>query len=275
MKRGFVFFLLAVMIIAGCRQYKPNDPLLHPLSASMAKSDFAIFKSILKEAHPSLTLYKSDSRIDFIFDSIYNSFTGPVPLSVFYDRLSFITNEIGCSHTNVSLPDYIYDTLQNRKYFFPYPVLLVENKLLINATGYTLPEGTEIVSVNKVPVDQLLQKISIYNSVEGFHRKAQQELAARDFAFQYYQHFGLQSQFDLQIIDTAGHNQTVSEKPITYADWNIRNDYDKYYFDGMAVDYDLEINNKKGFAVIRLPTFQFNGPQKQTAFENFCSNSFE
>jgi hypothetical protein len=275
MKLVLSFFLLSGLLLAGCKGKGIKDPLDYPLSANAVKKDFMLFKDILQAAHPSLALYKSHKKIDFLFDSINTSFSGSATLRDFYSRLYFISNEIGCSHTDIFLPGDIYDTLQNRKFFFPYPVLWIENKLLINATGYDLPEGTQIISVNGIPVKQILNELSVYNTIDGFHRPAQLSMAAKDFAFQYYLKWGPREIFDVKLKDTLGLNKNISMEPITYGEWNQRNSYSKYYFDAMDVDYDLTINNEKGYALLRLPTFEFDGYQKQTAFEHFCANSFE
>ena len=275
MKGLFVFCALLILGLAGCREKELNDPLAFKMTEQSAKNDFLVFKNILQSAHPSLSLYKSDQRIRFLFDSIDASLSGSISLKKFYSDLYFLCDEIGCSHTDVYLPDHIYDTLQNRKFFFPYPVLWIENKLLVNALGYDLPQGSEIVSINGTPVKQVLNTLLSYNSVEGFHRQTQVDLAAKDFSFEYYLNFGPQETFLLKVKDTLGITKTIVENSITYGEWNDRNSYDKYYFDGVDVDYDLSINNEKGYAVMKLPTFEFTGYQKQTAFENFCANSFD
>lgn len=275
MKWLLSFYLFTNLILTGCNTKETADPLDRSLPQVYAKSDFFIFKDLLLTAHPSLTLYKSQQKINALFDSIGASFSGSLSVRDFYNRLYFICNEIGCSHTFLYLSNAMYDTLQKRKFFFPYPVIWIENKLLVNVTGYDLPQGTEIVSVNGMPVKQILQQLSVYNPVEGFHRPAQLIKAAKDFSFQYYLKWGPQQKFSVRITDTLGLSKNIILDPVTYANWNYKYENGAYYFDGTEVDYDLDINDKKGYAVLRLPTFAFDGYQKQIAFENFCANSFE
>ena len=275
MKRSFYAFVLSIVCLSGCKEKAPKDPLDFAMTEQAAKNDLLVFKNILKAAHPSLHLYKSEKSINYLFDSINNSISGSVSLKKLYSDLYFLCDEIGCSHTDVYLPGRAYDTLQNRKFFFPYPVVLIENKLLVNVLGNELPQGSEILSINGKPTKQILIDLLSYNSVEGFHRKTQLDLAAKDFSFEYYLKFGPQDKFQLKIKDTSGIIRTINNEPITYSEWNDRNIYDKYYFDGVDVDYDLSVNDEKGYAMLRLPTFEFSGYQKQRAFENFCENSFQ
>jgi len=156
MKPVLSFFLFGVLLLCCCKKKEAIDPLGKNLSVASMKKDFVVFRNILETAHPSLTLYKNRQQVGHLFDSVYSAITASSPLRDFYSALFFITNELGCSHTDVLLPDHIYDTLQNRKLFFPYPVLWVENKLLVNITGHDLPEGTQIVSINETPAYRLL-----------------------------------------------------------------------------------------------------------------------
>ncbi len=275
MKFLLLFFIFSPFFLCSCNTKQAEDPLEKKLSENEVKEDLGVFRNVLESAHPSLALYQGKEKVEQLFDSVYNSFTGSSSLRDLYNSLYFIANETGCSHTDLFLPGHIYDTLQNRKYFFPYPVLWVDNKLLVNVTGYDLPEGTEILSINGISAGRLLHDLSSYNSIEGFHRPGQIKMASKDLSFQYYLKWGTQQKFELKIIDTSGRRKTITEEPIDYAEWNVRNDSYKYYFDGMEVDYDLAINNEKNYALLRLPTFDFDNYQKRVAFEHFCSNTFE
>ncbi|MEI9943815.1 MAG: S41 family peptidase [Chitinophagaceae bacterium] len=275
MQRGILLLITPIILLVGCGKHEVRDPMEFTLPEATARQELTLAKDILYKAHPSINLYKSKERVDFLFDSIYQTFTQRTSLRKFYNSLYFITNEFGCSHTDLFMPPSFYDTLRNRNYFFPFPVLWVGNKMLVNIADFDTPQGTEIVSINGQPVKQLLKEISLYNSVEGIHRPTQLSLACRDFSFQYYLKFGPQKKFNLQIIDTSGKAKTLSLDPINYSEWETRNSSYIYYFDGTAVDYDFILNNEKGYGLIRIPTFEFGNGQKQSAFEHFCSNTFE
>jgi len=165
--------------------------------------------------------------------------------------------------------------LQNRNYFFPFPVLSVENKLLVNAQGEQLTEGTEIVSINGVSSQQILNNISLYNSVEGFHRPGQLIMASRDFAFEYYLKYGAKNEFDIRYYDTLGRQQSITLGATSYSNWIYRNKNDRYYYDDTNVDYDLHINNEQHYAVLRVATFDFEEDTRDAAFKHFCENSFD
>jgi C-terminal processing protease CtpA/Prc len=275
MIKNCVFILLLSIFITFCSDVATHNPAQKKISSVKAKADIETLVQILKAVHPSLYLYQTEKRFNFIKDSIVQSVKEDVTMLELYNKTVFIINEIGCNHTNVELPAYMYDTLQNRAFFFPYPVKFIEDKLLVNVTGYELAAGTEITKINGVAVKKILADIAAYNAVEGLHRKTQQLLAAEDFGMNYFLKYGAQEKFELTVIDTNRKMSSVLEKPVSLSEWNDRNYSYKYYYDRVAVDYDFFIDEKKSYALMRLATFSFDGVEKTEAFENFCYNSFE
>lgn len=273
--RWLLLVVINLIFLGSCVTDDLQDPSAKKISLLKAKEDLNIFNAILKKAHPSLNLYISKKRFSFLSDSIKSSVTETISVREFYNKIHFIANETGCSHTNVELAGYVYDTLQNRPFFFPYPVKWIENKLLVNVAGFDLPEGTEIKFINKEPVKKIIQQLMMYNSVEGFHRKTQENLAGDDFSLEYFLKYGDQKKFDLIIKDTLGKERSLTEKAIDFSEWNNRNTNYKYYYDPVSVDHDCTINDEKKYAYIRIITFDYPNKQKQNAYENFCYNSFE
>ncbi|GAB2841171.1 S41 family peptidase [Ferruginibacter profundus] len=275
MNKWISVIIINALLLAACANDKPGDPSTEKISLKKATEDFDIFTAILKSAHPSLNVYLSKKRFYNLTDSIRNSLTDPVTLKDFYNKINFITNETGCSHTNADLAGYVYDTLQNRAVFFPYPVKWIGDKLFINVARQNLSERTEIRRINNEPVKEIIKNLMVYNSVEGFHRKAQENLAADNFSMEYFLKYGAQEKFDLNVLDTFGKQRRVTENAISLSEWNNREINYKYYYDPVTVDYDFYINNEKKYAYLRVATFQYEGNLKQNAFENFCYNSFE
>jgi len=275
--RGLLFSLFfSSLLFCSCqRNYELRDPMERTLTIESAQEDFRAFRKILETAHPSLTLYKKPERMNFIFDSVLKTITKRISRRDLLNKYYFITNEAGCSHTDFYLPEGVYDTLRNRAYFFPLPVLLVENKLLVNAVRDDLGEGKEIVEINNVPVEQILKELRMYNSVEGAHRRSQLVLASRDFSYQYYLLYGSRQSFTISYTDSSRRISKKDLAAITYDEWNDRNSDEIYYYDDKSVDYDLRIDEDQHSATMRISTFDYDGYSRKKAFEHFCANSFE
>jgi hypothetical protein len=145
MKRLSCFIFLLVIFFSSCVNYdvKEKDPAAFKIPAYKAKEDFKLFRTIIEKAHPSLYSYLPKKRIEAIFDSVAATISKGITYREFFNKLYFITNEIGCSHSTISLPASVSDNIFDRALFFPLPVLKVEGKLLVNYTGDSdLPHGT-------------------------------------------------------------------------------------------------------------------------------------
>ena len=275
MKRFLFIFCAVCLWLASCVSYsvKDKDPLSFILESYKAKEDFQTFRTIIERAHPSLYSYQSKKRMDHLFDSVSNTIAKKITYRDFYNKLYFISNEIGCSHTAVSLPSPVYDSLYNRELFFPFTVLLVDGKLLLNS-DHDLPHGTEILKINNKSISSILDSLMFYNAVEGHHRETQRYMASTEFGLQYFLKFGGQKNFFITIKDTAGATRLITRDGINLTDLEA-NQNNRYYFDASDVDYSFIIDDTLKRAVLRLYTFSFETTNKQNVFEAFLKNSFE
>lgn len=275
MLRSFYTTILGILLLThtGCRTYTPGDPLEKKISLSKLDADFDIFRAIIESAHPSLYSYLTEKRASFLFDSIFSTMKGGLTLREYYNKLSVLTSKIGCSHSNVSLPDHLVDTLYNRKLFFPVPVVLI-NKCLLANSDYPLPHGTEIISINNTSSQAILNNLAFYNPVDGFPRKPQKSLAAADFGFQYYTWYGGGRNFNIVYKDTLGEKKDTVLTSVTLEELSLR-ESGSYYFDATDVPYFLTTYEQDGYALLRITTFDFDSWNSQRAFESFLKNSFE
>lgn len=264
---------LSLFLFTGCRSYKTKDPLAVNRSEHFFRDDFGFFREILESGHPSLYSYLSKKEVTRLFDSVYQTINSSLSLREFYQKLCFLSNRIGCSHTYLDLPASITDSLEERNYFFPYPVTLIGKRLLVNV-DWGLAHGTEILSVDNKSAAAILQDLSMYNPVEGSAREAQQQMAAADFGFQYYLQYGKKQFFDVRIRDTLGRVTDTVFSAVTLSDLRTR-ESSLYYYDATDVPYTLRFMNEDVYAYMRFSTFDYNSGNKQAAYENFLKNSFD
>ncbi|MBC7933851.1 MAG: hypothetical protein H7Y86_00635 [Rhizobacter sp.] len=265
----------SIFLLTGCEYADAGNPFQKKIKQQTALQEFQTFRTILRSSHPSLNLYVTDKKLNHLLDSLQKTITAEVMVGELFSKYNFITNEIGCSHTYLGMPAETYDSLLNRSFFFPLPVKLIENKLLVNVAGNELVQGTEIIAINERPVSEILGQVAKYESVEGLHRKTQSKLAVESLAINYFYAYGKQTSFKLAIKDTLGLERQVTLEPITLNEWYSRRDEKIYYYDRDECDYDLYINENRQYALLRVATFSYDGVEKQTAFENFCKNAFE
>jgi C-terminal processing protease CtpA/Prc len=269
-------FLLAILIIClffSCKEKKLYDPLEAKVSLKDAKEDFRIYREILEKAHPGLTEYISSSQKNDLLDSISKTITNNLTYRDFFKKLSYFSGSMGCSHTIMSLPPFISDSLYSRKLFFPFPVILLDDDLYVNSDYHTSHDN-KILAINGIPTRRILDSLMIYNPIEGHSRLTQRMAGAVEFGYEYYIHFGAPKKFEVLLKTSKGVTKTSSFDPITLEDLQAREN-SRYYYDPTDVDFSMTINDDVNYALLRFPTFDLGAGNKQTAFENFVKNSFE
>ncbi|MBC7868353.1 MAG: hypothetical protein H7X88_12530 [Gloeobacteraceae cyanobacterium ES-bin-316] len=266
---------IILLLLGSCKSNESDNPFLKIMDKETAANEFQIFKNILKSSHPSLNLYVKEKRFAQIMDSLEKTISDNISFGEMFSKYNYITNEIGCAHTYVSVSDEVYDSLLRRPYFFPLPVKLVEDKLLVNVFDWSLPEGTEIKAINGESVPKIIEKIRVCEAVEGYHRQTQGKIAVESFALNYFYLYGRQNKFEVRIRDTIGFEKDVSLLPVSLSEWNDTYSDNIYYYDRVQCDYDFKIDEVNAFAVMRIRTFRSEGSERQEAYKNFCKNSFE
>jgi hypothetical protein len=160
-----------LLFVAGCYFFPySTDIVSEKYSASRLQKDFVVFRSVLERAHPGLYTYAGKEEMDHCFDSIYNTLNTPIDIRAFHQKLSFIVDKIGCSHTNVYLPKVYYDTILKRGNFFPIPIVYVDGGLYINSDMWEIPVGSHIISINGNTAEDIMNRIAYYNVPDGHNK---------------------------------------------------------------------------------------------------------
>lgn len=263
-----------LVLLTGCKtKTLSNDPLTATLPREEARYDIRFYRELLDDAHPSLNEFVSEKRISELFDSITVSLPKYITLRDLYNKLSFICNEIGCSHTSTDIPPAADDSLYKRKLFFPFQTILIGNRLYVN-TDELLDHGTRILSINGMLVTDILDSLSLYNPMDGRHRATQRTAAAADFGYQYFLRFGCPGKFIITTQEGKGKTEEHVYEPITLDELNEKYN-DRYYFDSEDVTYYFKVNEDYNYALLRLTDFDMGTDNNQSAYEDFLKNSFE
>jgi Peptidase family S41 len=267
--------LLCTIGLGACLNQNDMLPTEHNIAPRKAKEDFQEFLQILKKAHPALYAYTPQSELERLGDSLQATITENITQRQLFNMLSLVVEKISCAHTNLYMPDATVEAIGEQRYFFPYPLTLVEDKLLVNIVGNRLPQGTEIKSINGKPVAEILRKLAMYNSTDGMRTNLRRHLAADDFGYQYFLQYGPFKQFEVEYQKT---DSSKTEKSgiiaVTLTELNNRNRNERYYYDPTDVDYDFYTVDAGGYAVMKVRTFEYDSYSKDEAFENFCKNTF-
>jgi hypothetical protein len=139
--------------------------------AEELNSDLAFLYTNLKKHHPQLYAYTSKDSMDILVEKLKREIDTTLTLEEFYVLASKLTNAVHCSHTGIRLPG-TYQNLANRlSNYFPFRLYFSNDKAYYVAGGRETDDpilpGQEIISINGVPVDQLIDQAFYFIPSEG------------------------------------------------------------------------------------------------------------
>lgn len=180
-------------------------------------SDFDLFRNILEKAHAGLYKYHSPQQIDSIFSHYRKRVNDGGDLLSFYKHLSSVLVYIGSLHDDIFLPGNIKKKITSGKTFFPYPVKMVDGKLLVNIDDQKIPAGAEIVSVNGRSVKHILPSLYKYFTTDGINITGKQQGINAKFPWFYRLEYGAAAMF--RVVYRPFNQQDSIKTTLTSVTW--------------------------------------------------------
>jgi len=268
--------IVIVLLFCSCGAFTAKDNFQSKvISKEKLREDFYLLKQIVQQAHSGAYLYNTPQQLDFVFDSMYNTIDAPLTIREFFNKVDFVIDRLHCIHSDTELPGEYYDSISNHAWFFPVPLIVVDRKIYVNSTAYTVPLGSEVVSINRQPAAQLIQQLGTYRHTDGYSNAIRNSAIDDYFALNYFLAYGPSAKFELQYYDTASHLlQTTSVTAEKLKDINNNMYNDTWYFFPSDAAYDFEMLDDQNTAVLTVRTFDFSTYASSTAFKHFLHNSF-
>lgn len=142
------------------------------------KSDIDFASKKLQQLHPNLYWYISKKDLDFKFDSLKSTIDKPLTPIQFYFKLQPVISQIKEGHLTLRIPDKKYnkkylDKMKDTKGLFTRLDYYIENNRMFVEKNkdslQSIKPGTEILSINDVPVDEDIIKYNQLISSDGYN----------------------------------------------------------------------------------------------------------
>ncbi|WP_421373294.1 S41 family peptidase [Chryseobacterium sp. GP-SGM7] len=157
---------------------KYNEQRLSLIQPEKLREDVDFVYRKLQELHPNLNWYISKKELDFKFDSLKMTINTPLTSTQFYFKLQPIVAKIREGHLSLKIPAKRFSkreikALKNKKGLFgrfeyyaeDNHLYFIENKDSIQ----NIQPGTELLSINDVPVSDYMKKYRELISSDGYN----------------------------------------------------------------------------------------------------------
>ncbi len=237
------------------------------ISKNAMLEDFETFKNIYEKANAGLYKYHPKAKIDSVFISNKNLIINDLPFREFYNLLWNVIDYTGSCHNNLTYPDSLDKELSTHKIFLPIPLKYIGKKLYTNIEYKEIPVGSEIISINNIPQNELLIQISKYVSTDGFNKTGKYANIESDWLpFYIYLALGKQNHFNIQYESKKSNTtQELKIASVTYKDFytNYKKRYSEKYDSRKNNDYSYKYLDSIDAGILEINTFGMGGPESE------------
>jgi len=221
----FLFLISSIGIFA--------QSIDEPFSTRKMKKDLKVFKEIRLKANSGLYKYRTKQQIDSIYNWAEKEINNLSTYRDFYNLISSLTDYEGSLHNNTLFPKKRFEEIKNEKSgYFPFPVKIVENKVLLNFQTDKIPLSAEIVSINNREISDIIPKTYKFYTTDGINKTGKKIGVNGSFSKYYRYLFGLENEFKIIFkIKNSDAQKSVVVKSIGYSDYqkNFKNRHSKSF----------------------------------------------
>ncbi|RNA62695.1 peptidase S41 [Chryseobacterium nematophagum] len=196
--KSYPIILIVLIIFFGlssCISIKKyNEQRTTCISPDQMKEDVDFSYSKLKEMHPQLYWYISKEELDFKFDSLKKTINKPLTPIQFYFKLQPVIASIREGHLALRIPRKKFThkeikALEHKKGIFSrFEYYIKDDHLYIiknNDSIENIKPGTEILSINDIPVSEYIKKYKNLINSDGLNNTFQPYFL-KDVFFNFY-----------------------------------------------------------------------------------------
>lgn len=137
------------------------------------REDIACLHERLARYNPNLYLYTPKAALDHYFDSLSDGISAPMTDMEFYRYIGPMTSRIKDAHTSVFPNESCEWWYGNQNYFLPLQVTCNNDRIVTDLCAShdrTIPDGSEILSINGKSATEILERMKPYAPRDGYNQ---------------------------------------------------------------------------------------------------------
>jgi hypothetical protein len=233
MKKTIITFLYLIFSIGISAQSIDES-----FSQKKMKKDLEVFKEIRIKANSGLYKYRTKKQIDSIYNWADQQIEKSSTYLDFYNIICQLTDYEGSLHNSTSLPKKYSDRLRKEKEgYFPYPIKWIDGNWLVNYENGEIPLGSEIISINKIPISEIINNLYKYYTTDGQNITGKRIGIRAHFSKYYRLNFGQQESFNVLFKrKNSGEIESKVLQSVSYRDYykhfngRYSKPYDQFYY---------------------------------------------
>ncbi len=190
-------------------------------SVKKMKKDLSVFKEIRKKANSGLYKYRSPQQIDSIYNWAETEIDQSSTFLDFYNIICELTHFEGSLHNDTELPSKYREALRKETSgYFPYPIKWIDGKWRLNYEGASIPLGAEILSINRIPISEIISSLHKYYPTDGENQTGKRIGIRTHFSKYFRLNYGLQKEFNVKYKSTTTDSiQYINLESVGYKDY--------------------------------------------------------
>nr|WP_315034762.1 S41 family peptidase [uncultured Chryseobacterium sp.] len=174
------------------------SPLNDQFSANQFLEDLHTFRSIREQANSGLYVYRTKKQIDSIYNWAEVEVRNSKSLFDFYKIITKLTDFEGSCHNFTNLPNHASYYLTQKSEYLPITLKNIDGHLLQNSKNIVIPLAAEILSINGIPAKEIISRLSVYYSSDGFSMPYKQTAGfEKGMLDKFYVEFGTHRKYDI------------------------------------------------------------------------------
>lgn len=169
-----------------------------PFPQKKMHADLKLFRTIRAAANSGVYKYRTIQQIDSIYHWANQEVSKSSTYGEFYNILWTITDFEGSLHNGLYLPPKVNASVRaETSGYFPFPVKLIEGKILVNFNQTPIPLGSEILSINGMTSSEIVRVLGKFYTTDGYNTTGKEIGISASFSRYYRFAYGKSGSFVL------------------------------------------------------------------------------
>lgn len=189
--------------------YLPLEAQDDYFSKEKLTKDIEQLRKTLVSIHPGLDYFTPKDVVNNMFDQSLESLPDSMTRMDFYKLLVPIVDTIKCGHTNIQLGHKLWEDKKDKDkpLLFPMELIMISNEVLVKEDfdigDHTIPKGSQLISIDTIPVNDIIDKIALYNKgADGDNDYPERLWATAGFTGGYARFYGLKEKYVVKLFNS-------------------------------------------------------------------------